>query len=316
MKNRTKLLVLFALSVTTSFAQSSVIECSTERNHDNSISIIASSTAFGQYTIKLTFTSFSGFTGNSQIFNNVFLGSIEGGRKEILKLSPQSSTASTSLQYRYRYFPGRSLQKAPDSSFAYLLPATPGNHLRISSVKSLSEWVGPKSSDNYYATGFVYKLGDTICASRAGFVTVCIGNEKEGEAASVTYRRSRNKFVVQHKDGSIAEYSILAPIKLLTTEGSYIFPGEPLAVFNEESAKYHLFFSVYYLDQKRVLSDNDAYVSSTSPSCYLSTPAHFYSNENEPSISLSINKEYLVLHPRELIALEMTKRDKKKMGFQ
>lgn len=89
-----------------------------------------------------------------------------------------------------------------------------------------------------------------------------------------------------------------------------------MAVFDEESAKYQVLFSVYYLDQKRVLSDNDAYISSASPSCFVYLPAHFYSDENEPSISLSVNKEYLVQHPRELIALEMTKRDKKKMGFQ
>ncbi len=183
MKNKTSLLALFTLGVITSFAQRSAIDCITERNRDNSISIIANSTVFGEYTIKLTFTSFSGFISNSQIFNNVFLGSIDGGRKEILKLNPQSSAASTSLQYLYRYYPGRSLQKAPDGSLAYLLPATPGNHLRISTVNSLSEWVGPKSPDNFYGTGFVYKLGDTICASRAGFVTECIGNEKKGEAA-------------------------------------------------------------------------------------------------------------------------------------
>lgn len=181
MKNKTILLVSFTLALTTSFAQLAAVECSTERNTDNSLSIIANSNAFGEYTIKVTFTSLSGFTTSSPIFNSVFLTNINGGRKEILKLSPQTSSTSTSLRYLYSYFPARALQKAPDSSLTYLLPATPGNHLRISKVSSLSEWVGPKSPDDFYSTGFVYKLGDTICASRAGIVTNCKRSEKKGK---------------------------------------------------------------------------------------------------------------------------------------
>ena len=119
--------------------------------------------------------------------------------------------------------------------------------------------------------------GDTICAARAGTVYDCSDEAKDGEKGNQYYsKNNRNKIGIQHKDGSMAHYSILAPIQLLVEAGDNVIPGQPLAVFNKESEKYTVLFSVNYLDEKRITVDvnnNDPQMPVASPYLYL--PAFF-----------------------------------------
>ena len=79
----------------------------------------------------------------------------------------------------------------------------------------------------------------------------------EGEKSTEFYKSERNKIAIQHKDGSIGAYSILAPIKFSAGLGDYVIPGQALAVFNKESEKYLVLFSTYYLDKKKLLTENN-----------------------------------------------------------
>ncbi len=44
-------------------------------------------------------------------------------------------------------------------------------------------------------------------------------------------------------------------------------------------------------------------------------PTHFYGSVAERKSILQTGKEYIVRHPKDIIAEEMTKREKKKFGF-
>ena len=314
MRVKLTLLIILCFYRMTSFSQPGLITCSSDRNSDNSISIFAESAAYGEYTVKIIFTSLAGYIASTQISGNISLVTIERGKKELVRLSQNKTASMYQFQYTYQYLPGRALRKAPDSSFVYLLPSNNGNHLRILPVSSLAERIGQKKPEDFSATGFIYKLGDTICASRAGTIYECDGTVKEGEKLNETYKNSRNKIAIQHKDGSLGYYSVLAPIQLLVHEGDYVYAGQPLAVFNKESEKYQILLSNYYLDQKR-FSSNDYYAGTKSPSNFIYLPMHFHTGENEVPVFLEVNKLYEVQHPKDVIALEMSKKEKKKFGF-
>jgi len=312
MRPKTTLFILFNFFIAASFAQVRLVDCSIERNADNSISIYADSRIDGEYTLKITFNGLAGYTSTALFGGDIAITTIQRGKQEVMKLVPVKTASMYNSQFKYAYYPGRSLRKSPDSSFVYLLPSTEGNLLRIVPVSSLAERVG-KKSDGPVATGFIYNLGDTICATRAGVVYDCNDAVTEGEKMNQTFRRERNRIAIQHKDGSIGNYSAVAPIQLLVKEGDNVIPGQPLAVFNKQNDKYHVLFSTYFLDEKKLLADNSS--GNTMPPAYTGLSLHFYVDEIDKSVSLQVSKVYKVQQPKEIIAAEMSKKEKKKLGL-
>lgn len=311
MSAKTILFALFSFSSLYSFSQRGLISCTTQNNPDGSVSIYANSHAYADYTLKVTFTSLSGFTTRSLVTLDIALVNVGSGNAEVIKLTRDKNARDFSLQYKTQYFPGRSFQKMPDTSFQYLLPASAGNHLHVSSVSSTVSALSQRLGNEYRGTGFVYKLNDTICASRAGTVYECTDTAKVGEKAGTIFTSGRNKIYIEHRDGTLGIYAMTAPIQLLVSPGDEVFPGKPLAVFNKESEKYTVLFSTCYLDEKKLLSDN----SFDNTIYFIYMPTHFYGNENEPSTVLQVKKEYTVQHPGNIIAAEMSKKEKKKFGF-
>ncbi len=296
-------------------AQNLLVNCSSVRNPDNSISIFADSWAYGTYTVKLIFSSLTGYSTIPFVSQDMALATVERGKHEILKAAMNKSEVQYAFQYRYLYYPGRALEKRPDSNFLYLLPTNAGNSLRVSPVSSLAERLSQKRPDDFSGTGFVYKLGDTICAARAGIVYECNDAVKAGETTNDFFKSERNKINIQQRDGSLCNYDLLAPVHLLVSAGDEVFPGTPLAVFNKESDKYMVLLSSFFLDKKKVMlpGSND---NSPAPSCYGYTPMHFYTGPGNNTISrLEINNQYIAQHPKEIIAAEMSKREKKKGGY-
>jgi hypothetical protein len=315
MKCKKLLPLLFAVLAIPVLSQTRLITCRSERNKDHSISIFAESIAYGDYTVKFTFTGFAGYSLSVPMYNgNVALATAYTGIREIMRLTPVLSSGNFAMQYRYNYFPGAALQKKPDTSFVYLLPGTENTPLRISRVTSIVERLGQKPTDEFTSIGFIYRLGDTICAARAGMVYHCSDEAREGEKVTEFFtRKNRNSISIQHKDGTLGHYEMLAPIHLLVAPGDYVIPGQPLAVFNKESDKYHLLFSVSYLDQTKVSVDNSNTDTQTSPYSYL--PTLFYLDENNRSATPELRKQYTTLHPKEIIGAEMSKKEKKKLGL-
>ncbi|MEO5685118.1 MAG: hypothetical protein ABIQ88_20910 [Chitinophagaceae bacterium] len=305
---------LLCIYILPAAAQERLITCRSERNADNSISIFSDSQAYGEYTMKLVFSSFNGYRSSSLMISNYTLATVMRGQKELLKLTPDKQASSFSYQYTYQYFPGRALRKSPDSAFLYLLPAAAGKQLLISKVNAIEDWIGQKRPEEFYGAGFIYHLGDTICAARAGTVYECSDAVKEGEQGAQTYKSGRNNIAVQQRDGSICRYEALAPIRLLVSAGDEVLPGKPLAVFNKESEKLIVLFSAYYLDEKKLsLYKSGENISSSYNYIYI--PLHFYTGDNNNSSAIQVNKLYTVQHPKDIVAAEMSKKEKKKLGY-
>ena len=100
----------------------------------------------------------------------------------------------------------------------------------------------------------------------------------------------------------------MSPIKCLVTNGEFVIPGQPIAIFNTESEKYRIFFSVYYLDEEKVKSINSKEV-------YNALPTYFYLNQDTNSTLLLENQKYESVKSIEIITEELNKKEKKKFGF-
>ncbi len=318
MKQRS-LLFIFLLSILSGFAQPASIMCSSERNADNTVSIYADCQIYAEYTVKLMFIELRGYSSSistsSSGSTEIALVTVYRGRREILRLTPIKSASSFALTYKYSYWPGTALRKMPDSNFVYLFPGSEGKQVHISRVGSVSERIGQNNTDNIRALGFGYKLGDTLCATRGGVVFDCSDAIKEGEKGMEVFKSERNHITMQHKDGTLASYSILSPIQLLVSAGDNVIPGQPIAILNKESERYTVLFSVYYLDEKKVLIDNSNSNSKKSPTAFTYLPTIFYGEAGAKPNIPEINKYYTISHPKEIVTLEMSKKDKKKLGL-
>jgi hypothetical protein len=301
-----------------SLSQERLIVCSNERNADNSYIIWADSKASAEYTVRLNFVTLTGYsttlTGYNATASPVYFKTVNPGRTQLTRLTPMTNSFSGHMfNYTYQYFPGRPFNRSPDTNVVYLMPATAGNALRVAKVSSIEERLGQERTEEFHAAGFIYKLGDTICASRAGTVYIATDDDKEGEKKTQTYTDKRNKIAIEHRDGTLGHYSILAPVQLLVAPGDLVLPGQPIAIFNKESDKYHVFMAVTYLEEKK-LTGQEIGSGEKRPSLYTELPMQFFTAENhrEP---LQVHNTYIVAHPKEVIVAELSKKEKKKLGL-
>ncbi len=310
MKTCSCLLILGLLCTFPLHAQERLITFTSERNTDQSISIYADAQIFGDYTVKLFFTSLAGYRFSGSPFITV-----TRGRREIARLMPEKNALMYSLSYSTQYYPGTVLRNPPsDTGFIYLLPATVDNVIRISHVSSIEERLGLKSATTFFGTGFLYQQGDTVCAARAGTVYDCSDQIKEGENGTQSYKSNRNRVSVEQKDGTLAQYVFRSPIKLLVEPGDNVYPGQPIAVFDKPSPRYEVMFSVTYLDEKKIRIDTRE--STTPPSNYTFVPTLFHTGEEGPADRLiTPNRTFKVSHPKPIVGLELSKKEKKKLGI-
>jgi hypothetical protein len=312
-----KPLILLLLITTQIKAQPPVL-LSMDRSSNGTYSIIAENKTFSTYTVRL---NLSGVIGYDASVSSETLIPVNPGRSEIAKLKPSSTMpGNTSLRYSYTSYKGEPLRKTPDTTFTYLLPSTEKQIITGVQVNSLSQTLKMESEGNFFAgnapprdfssVGFLYKKGDTITACRAGTITEATG-DKAGDKQQQIFTVDRNKIVVEHKDGTYANYSLLSSVQLLVQPGDKVIPGQPLAIFVADEGKYTVLLHVNYLDEKKARSGTVGEGKTVSP--YANVPMMFFTGEKNESI-LS-GKKYQAVYAKEIILKELDKRQKKSLNF-
>ncbi|MBP5998931.1 MAG: hypothetical protein KA534_00615 [Sediminibacterium sp.] len=296
-------ITLLCLVNLNSQAQNKLIKLETENNPDGSVTVYASSYASGIYTLKVEFN----ITGFNASINNPFTTLLQPGRSQICKFLPDRNSGNRYLSFNYGYFAGKSYRKSPENYLHYALPIMPGKTSIITPVTHIKTLLEQKI-DQYDAQGFTYALGDTICAARAGVVFNVNDQLKQGEGKTITYADNRNKIHIQHKDGTVAHYTILAPMQSLVENGDFVIPGQPIAIFNKPADKFQVLFSVLYLDDIQLRAENPIDV-------YHTLPVHYYLNQNALSTTLTIGQRYQSAPSLEIISKELSKKELKRFGL-
>ncbi|MGR3811291.1 hypothetical protein [Jiulongibacter sp. NS-SX5] len=304
----TLFLVSFLLVCFYSFAQDGEIKVNSEWNPDQSLSIYTNSQKTGQNTVKLKFTTLRGFEAR-RVSNKIFIATVGPGKKEILRLKKIPDYTGQSARYNYSVFDGASLRKSPDENFKYVLPTSENTDIKVFSVRDISdlEIVKDKGS-SFFAIGFTFRGKDSICAVRAGQVLEVVNILKVEESRETIYQSGRNKITIQHKDGTIAKYTITAPVDMMIKEGEFVIPGQPLAAFKDAELKNNLQLQVYYLSNSILRSPD---IGKKSP--YVGVPLKFTANNGEFFGVLKKNEEYKQYLNPDIISEELSKRQKKKL---
>lgn len=127
-----------------------------------------------------------------------------------------------------------------DTSYVYQLPYSKGKrHLFVQGANSSFSHKGELSFD------FKMKKGSTICAARDGVVIQTKGDSDKG-GLKEEYLNDGNHIVIQHADGSIAQYWHLAQNGVLVKIGEPVKKGQIIGHSGNTgySAFPHLHFQV------------------------------------------------------------------------
>ena len=99
-----------------------------------------------------------------------------------------------------------------------------------------------------------------------------------------------------HSDGSFGIYSNLDPDKIFVQSGYIVKTGDPIGISKSD------YINLNIIQLNNQLKNQNI-------------PIKFFTNEQPPSVLMS-DKEYLVVHPDEIIEQEMTKNQIKKRKKQ
>jgi hypothetical protein len=196
-----------------------------------------------------------------------------------MKLIPSKGSAPD-LQFGFKSYEGKPFKHAPENEVTYLLPSTPGNAIIYLESQKIAERIGKEPPKDYQAYYFQLKPGDTVCAARAGVVTKINEDIKQGESLYAAFNANRNQIKIEQKDGTLALYTFVTPIISFTDVGKEVKAGDPIAVLGENSDKFGVFFSVFYLDESKILAAKT--LASNQPKYYYTyLPLRFHlQNEN------------------------------------
>ena len=308
-----KILFIVCLITSQVNAQLAPVILKTVRNRDNSYSIIAKNNSYAIYTVKLNFGRLIGYTTT---LNGFPLAYVNRGESQIAKVTAISNASNYSFNYSSQYYMGQALNSVPDLTFSYLLPAMAGKKLVARKSVSLNERLGKTENEAFHSINFIFKLGDTICAARAGIIVAISDTVSIGEKKEQSYSQQRDRITIEHKDGTLAHYTVLAPIKTLVQLGDKVVPGQPIAILNKENEKYILIFSVSYLDSKKLIAFNGE--ENKKSNYHISIPTNWILDiQKEGYLDTDqITYELRVFHPIANIGIELSKKEKKKLGIQ
>ena len=206
---------------------------------------------------------------------------LQPGINRLFSLNIMDKQTECNYQYSISYRMGNPKDKA-DKGFPYIIPIGEGK---------IVEYVTEDREGNKTVLISLFRVspGDTIYASRRGFVTATPNAEIELDRI-----RNKTSLELRHYDGTVAVYDAIDPDNTFARLGNVIYPGQPLGL--SDTTYFRL--TVYeFLGEGRINSFR-----------------HMYSNQN--SSQLKTAKDIMgetVKYPEEVITRELSKREIKKL---
>lgn len=300
-------ITLFSVAIL--FSQKTERKITYKRNDDKSITFNYSSDIPGSVLVILTFTRLENASAN------VIKSAVEGYGGQIYTLKPLNGSEGISFSYRSKMFYGN-VKAKPDETFKYILPFKKDKKVKVRNLNFLGKKFGNAAPKNWKSWQFLMKPNDTILAIRKGIVISVSDEAKSDKTKKYGYRSNSNSIKIEHKDGTIANYSVLKENSIMVKVGDIVYPSAPIAIAgsydSEENSQVRL--SIYYLDKKILNYDFNQRENES-----LQNKTHLYSYINPhfqildgSSTKLEHNTFYSGDFDDSIIELEMTKREKRK----
>ena len=230
-------IIALLLSLTTT-AQNIVL--TSDRQEDKSVIIRVDKQGYGRYTLAIKFKDLDNC---DFVPNDSYLIS---SSTDLIRLRPLYPKAHVGYSYSYRWWNG-DLHTKPDTTFVYRFPLSDLKPCKITECYDLYEVMfGQSSCENFTSYYFPCQRGDTVFVARRGEV-VEVQRERVAPQQGIAYTSNRANVIIEHDDGTRAEYSMVDPDNLFVTEGEVVTPDRPLGLvgtFNND--RYGFYFSLHY----------------------------------------------------------------------
>lgn len=234
------------------FSQVQNITVNSERNQDNSISLNFEKKSPGSYSIALEF---------SNVFNcdiTDFRTVIYGYSGVLVKLRPLNASYGIGYSIKYYSVLGKMNPKV-DSLFHYLLPFKNGKKVVIYEAGNIGEkYFGREKALDWKSYIVKSETPDTIYSMRKGIVVAVNTDHENNSSENAHYTSKRNFVIVEHGDGTFAEYKGFKKEAIFITLGQEIYPQTSLGIVEKyDNHNYRLDFSIYYLFDKDFISNRN-----------------------------------------------------------
>ena len=300
---------IFIISIT-AYSQQKPFEVTSKRNDDNSVVINYRKSNPGSSFVVVNFKYLDN-CGSPKIVRKTVKG--EGGI--LMTLRPSNPDRSIKYSYNYKYINGDHKAK-PDNMFKYTLPFENGKDIEVRNLSYVGKRFGNVEPKNWKSFQFLVNLDETVYASRKGIVVDIEDDIDSNPDQEYSYNSKANYVIIEHEDGTLAKYGVLKKNSIKVSIGDKVFPATPIAIAGtyDKTENSQLRFSLYYLDPDTANSDNDSNQTlSNRKHDYAYVDPLFYVNEGSVNKLIARNN-YKAMITNEIIEMEMTKREKKKMS--
>ncbi len=282
------------------------ITVSSERNDDNSITYSYQKLTPGSHFIYLDIQQI----GNA-IPPREFM-TVTGRSGTLFTLKPINDKAGINFSFSYGFLRGEYNPK-PDFDFVYALPFKNGKEIKVDELSNIRERAGAAKKENWKAFQFTTSSrADSVFVARKGLVVEVVEDKDRDYNLEYSFKQEANYVIIEHKDGTLAQYGVLEKNSVVPEVGDEVFPGDFLAMAGtyDKLENKQLRFWVYYLNKidrsvlknPRTMADGNVFYSYLNP---------VFLTEEGPRKLKKGDFATAVIH-EDLITQEMSKRDKKK----
>lgn len=223
----------------------------------------------------------------------------------VKKLSPGFNNLFTLLRdqeadvprfhYEIKVFRSNPIAKV-DLQFPYLIPFEEGKHVKYFDVKEIDGFWGSEGLESWLAVGFYAQPGEDVYATRNGEVVEIVGKQRTGNS-ELWYHTWTNSVTLLQADGTLVCYHNVTMSEKELKIGDMVYAGQKFAKISNGADNLKLL--IYH---RSLFADGLLFVV-----------PEFVTDENGKHSILNASSDYAVNHPYDTRALEMSKKELKKI---
>lgn len=284
-------------------AQNQDIIISTYTNTDNSVDLLYEKKLPGSYYIGIEFSNMT------NCYTNDYKTVINGSSGMVLKLRPIEPKQGIGYSFRYYYILGEPNPKI-QKDFIYTLPLKKGKKVKIFEAQHLGEkYFGTEPPVNWKSYIINSNTPDTICSMRKGIVVRITNDYDSNNSNGLQYTSRRNSLVIEHPDGTFAEYTGFNKEAIFVKLGQTVYPQTQLGVIDLFNTIYRFDFSVYFLFDKNLKTNQKMTLKNYKSKYEFVTPSFI---TNLGVVQIEPEMEYMVDSNESVMTQEFTRSEKKK----
>jgi murein DD-endopeptidase MepM/ murein hydrolase activator NlpD len=288
-------------------SQNYTIEITSETNNDQSVDLSYVKEDYGSFYMNLSFNRLENGMASP------YKGILKTTRGKLLTIRPINKNGGIGYSYTYTYIRGE-LNPKVDVDFVYILPVSKGKTIKALELSNLAEtYFGNTKPKGWKAFQFAAVPGDTVFSARKGLVVEVKDGVESDPTLSYAYKGKANFILIEHEDGTLAQYDVLKKGSIMVKPGQTVFPHTPLAIAGtyDVESNTQVRFYIYYLSEE-YLDNTDKSYNAKKTNYYSFVNPLFHTSEGD--VHLKSAQDYRADFTEEHILKELSKREIKKMG--